>query len=504
MISNFFRRKLQLTRLYKYESPPLRPFSTLRSPTKTDEDALSALLNNREGAIISNAEILEKYNTDWNGQWTGKSQYLVRPKTAEEVSSILEYCNKEKIGVVPQAGNTGVVGGSVPVNDELILSVEGLNEINEFDEDSGILTCGAGCVLQTLQEKVASSWNHLVPIDLGSKGTCMIGGNLSTNAGGQYFYRFGSIHANVVGLEVVLPSGKILDLMSTNRKDNTGYDLKHLFIGAEGTLGIITKVGLACPPLPKARHAAFLACETFEDVLRTLTCAKEELGEVLAAYEFMDQEVLDQVATELKIPLIKDDNKNYRFCVLVETQGSNDDHDSMKIQSFLTKAMENNYVSDGVLAQNLTQVHEMWEVRESCGSIIKSKGYNYKYDISLPIKEYYDIVGEMRDRLSTVPHAEIVNWGHVIDGNLHLNVITPGKFEVDSEVKALLEPYIFESVVKRGGSISAEHGLGRCKNEYLGVYAKDKATVSLMKELKDFFDPNGICNPGKFLPSRVE
>jgi len=393
----------------------MRPLSTfgLRSPTKQDEEALSAILNNREGAIINNADILEKYNSDWNGIWKGKSQYVVRPKTTEEVSSIMEYCNKEKIGVVPQAGNTGVVGGSVPVSDELILSIEGLNEISSFDEDNGILTCGAGCILQTLQEKVESSWNHLVPIDLGSKGACMIGGNLSTNAGGQYLYRFGSIHANIIGLEVVLPTGKILDLMSSNRKDNTGYDLKHLFIGAEGTLGIITKVGLSCPPLPKARNAAFLACETFEDVLQTLSCAKDELGEVLSAFEFMDEEVLNIVATEKTIPLTRGDGKNYRFCVLVETQGTNNAHDNEKIESFLQKVMDNHYVIDGVMAQNLSQVHDMWEVRESCGPIIKSKGCNYKYDISLPINEYYDIVEEMRGHLSAVPNTEIVNWGHV-------------------------------------------------------------------------------------------
>ena len=279
----------------------------------------------------------------------------MRPRNTEEVSSILEYCNNEKIGVVPQSGNTGVVGGSVPIGDELIMSVEGLNEIYSFDQVNGILICGAGCVLQTLQEQVAG-WNHLVPIDLGSKGTCLIGGNVATNAGGQYYYRFGSIHANIIGMEVVLPNGTILDLMSTNRKDNTGYDLKHLFVGAEGTLGVITKVVLSCPRLPRARNVAFLACESFEDVRQTLSCAKEELGEILAAFEFMDQEVLDQVATEKHIPVRVNGKDNYRFCLLVETQGSNNEHDTSKLEAFLEKCMASGNVVDGVLAQDLKQV----------------------------------------------------------------------------------------------------------------------------------------------------
>jgi len=289
--------------------------------------------------------------------------------------------------------------------------------------------------------------------------------------------------------------------MSTNRKDNTGYDLKHLFVGAEGTLGIITKVALSCPRLPRSRNTAFLACDSFESVRKTLSCAKDELGEILAAFEFMDEEVLDQVATELPVPLKKEDGGNYHFCILVETQGSNSDHDALKLETFLEKVMEDGNVIDGIVAQDLTQVHEMWEVRESCNPIVKSKGYNYKYDLSLPLSEYYDIAEEMRDRLSEIPNVLVVNWGHVCDGNLHLNIITPGKFEVDNTVKDLIEPFIFESVVKRGGSISAEHGLGQCKNNYLGKYAKDDATVRVMQSLKKTFDPNGILNPGKFLPS---
>lgn len=307
-------------------------------------------------------------------------------------------------------------------------------------------------------------------------------------------------------MEVVLPNGTILDLMSANRKDNTGYDLKHLFVGAEGTLGIITKVSLSCPRLPKARNTAFLACDSFDAVLRVLTLAKEELGEILAAFEFMDREILDEVGREKTIPLTKVDNggsqrENYRFCILVETQGSSKEHDTEKMESFLEKCMDTGDVVDGVLAQDMKQVYEMWDIRESCGPISKSIGCTYKYDISLPIPQYYAMAEEMKERLSSRPDVKVVNWGHVIDGNLHFNVITPGVFDVDQDLKTLMEPYIFEAVVRRGGSISAEHGLGQCKNEYLGTYAKNKTAVSIMKSVKELFDPNGIMNPNKYLPT---
>jgi len=421
---------------------------------------------------------------------------VVRPKTTHEVSSILSYCNDEEIGIVPQAGNTGLVGGSTPVADEVILSVEALNEVHGFDSDNGILTCDAGCVLQSLHD-YAKERDHLLPIDLGAKGSCMIGGNVSTNAGGQYFYRFGSLHANVLGLEVVLGNGTILNLLNVNRKDNTGLDLKHLFIGAEGTLGVVTKVAISCPKLPKARNAAFLALQTFDDVRRTMALAKSELGETLAAFEMMDKAVLKLVAAEKDIPVSVEDCSYY---VLVETQGSNHSHDEEKMETFLETTMEKEYVVDGVLAQDMRQVMTFWYIRESCNPVVKDMGYNYKYDVSIPISDFESVIQEMKERLKVRPDAMVVNWGHVIDGNLHFNVTTPGDFEENPEILGLIEPYLFEAVVRRGGSISAEHGLGRCKNSYLGSLAKDPVSLDAMLSIKSTFDPNGILNPGKYFP----
>ena len=476
-------------------------FPWLNSPTSHDADAFFQCMNHREGSVITDPAIVENYNTDWNRQYKGKSKIVLRPKTSAEVSAILQHCNEKKVGLVPQGGNTGLVGGSIPIHDEVILSIKALNDIEGLDQDTGILKSGAGCILQDLQDYAADR-HHMVPVDLGAKGSCCIGGNVATNAGGQYFYRHGSLHANVLGLEVVLPDGRILDLMSSvNLKDNTGYDLKHLFIGAEGTLGVITRVALQCPHMPSSRNTAFLACETFGDVQKTLGLAKQMLGEVLAAFEFMDGPVLNMVATEVKLPVTQDDGSSYPYCILVETQGSQQDHDAAKMEMFLEQAMNTGCVVDGVLAHDLQQVHSMWSVRESCNPIILPKGYVFKYDISLPIRDFPDLIAEMKDRLSDIPAAQVVNWGHVVDGNLHFNVVTPGSRENDLAIKALIEPFIFESVVRRGGSISAEHGLGQSKNNYLPM-AKTETALELMKTMKTIFDPNRILNPGKYLPTK--
>ena len=442
---------------------------------------------------------------------------------------MLRYCNERRIGVVPQGGNTGLVGGSVPLNNEIIISLEQFDTIhpdpttNDCSSDSprmDILKCDAGCILQDVQDYAAAR-GQLLPLDLGAKGTCQIGGNVSTNAGGSYYYRYGSLHANVVGLEVVLPDGRILDCSyhDVNLKDNTGYDMKHLFIGAEGTLGVVTKIALKCPPLPKARCAAFLACETFDQVLHVLRVAKMGLSEILAAFEFLDQRTLEFIAGHgIPIPLTRYDSQTqHPYCVLVETHGSNEVHDQAKMEDFLQRIMEDGWIIDGILAQNLGQVHDMWRVRESANPSVAAQGYVYKYDISLPIPDFPGFIEEMQHRLSNhfgyhhhhhhhTSHAEAVvnaNWGHVIDGNLHFNVVWPGKRDKDTKLLDSIEPFIFESVIRRGGSISAEHGLGQSKNQYLPMI-RDRVALDTMRAIKNLFDPHGIMNPGKYLPDVVK
>jgi FAD/FMN-containing dehydrogenase len=243
-----------------------------------------------------------------------------------------------------------------------------------------------------------------------------------------------------------------------------------------------------------------VACQTFAKVQETLKFAKETLGEILAAFEFMDKDVLDVVAEgNARIPISAGNGQIYPYCVLIETQGSSEEHDMTKMEDFLERSMETGVVIDGVLAQDRSQVEQMWELRDSCNPAVNSKGYIYKYDLSMPISDFDDLIAEMRQRLSDHPTALVVNWGHVIDGNLHFNVVTPGIFDKDEALLEQIEPFIFESVVRRGGSISAEHGLGQCKNNYLPV-VKDHTTLELMTSVKNLFDPNRIMNPGKYLP----
>lgn len=451
------------------------------------------------GKVITDNHALEAHNLDWMKQYKGNSEVLIQPTSTNEVSKVLDYCNSNRLPVVPQSGNTGLVGGSVPITNEIILSMAKLDSVIGFDPVNGILTCEAGCILQDLDAYLSRNF-YMMPYDIGAKGSCMIGGNVSTNAGGQHFYRFGSMHANILGVEVVLADGTVLDLLNRNRKDNTGYNLKHLFIGAEGTLGVITKVDISCPRRPRAQNVALLGCDNYDAVQNVLLLAKEELGEILSAFELMDHTVIDAVGRIIDIPVKSYNGDCFPFTILIETQGSNYEHDSMKIEKLLEKGMGSGDIVDGVLAQDRKQIAHMWEIRETCNPTMGSIGYTYKYDVSIPIPDFHDVVLLMKDRLSQHSDIIVTSWGHVIDGNLHLNVTTPNVCEKESNILSLIEPFIFEKVVERGGSISAEHGLGQCKNNYLPLM-KDSISITLMHKLKNEFDPNHILNPGKFLPS---
>lgn len=412
--------------------------------------------------------------------------------------------------MVPQGGNTGLVGGSVSRNPhEIVLSLDRFQSDEELpfvDPSTGILKTSAGSILQELQD-FAASHDFLVPVDLGAKGSCQIGGNLSTNAGGSYYYRYGSLHATTVGLEVVLANGDVLNLGFDlpHLKDNTGYDLKHLFIGAEGTLGIITKVALLCAPLPKSKCAALLACESYEHVHHTLSLAKSELGEILAAFEFMDQAILEVVLDD---PMLQSSPTSLPFSalspytILLETHGSHATHDMEKVQNFVETAFVDGLVMDGAMAQNERQVQDFWKIRESCNPSVAALGYVYKYDVSLSILDFDDFIQDIRRRIFQEKQFEdaiVTNWGHVIDGNLHLNVVIPDKYERDDVLYQFLEDIILQGIIDRGGSISAEHGLGQYKNKHMPKI-KDAATLETMKQLKQLFDPHGILNPGKLLP----
>ena len=305
--------------------------------------------------VISDHEDLVPYNTDWMKKYHGQSTLALRPKTTEQVSKILKYCNERCLAVVPQGGNTGLVGGSIPVFDEIVLSLGNMNRVISFDESSGVVVCEAGCVLQHL-ESFVNERGFIIPLDLGAKGTCQIGGNVATNAGGLRLVRYGSLKGSVLGIEAVLADGTVLDTLNTLRKDNTGYDVKQLLIGSEGSLGVITQVAISTPRKPKSVQVAVVGVESWAKVLATCGLAQRSLTEIISAVEFLDQECLALLLSS-KMPGCRDPMPDkHAFYILIETSGSNAEHDMAKLMSFLEEGVATGCVVDGVVAQDGAQV----------------------------------------------------------------------------------------------------------------------------------------------------
>lgn len=470
-------------------APDRLPFSRI-----TQED-LAFFRKILPGRAITDPDLLESSNVDWLKSVRGSSEVLLRPQTTEEVSQILKYCNSRNLAVNTQGGNTGLVGGSVPVYDEIILSTALMNNILTFDGISGILTCQAGCVLENLSLYLEER-DYIMPLDLGAKGSCHIGGNVATNAGGLRLLRYGSLHGTVLGLEVVLADGRVLDCLATLRKDNTGYDLKQLFIGSEGTLGVITAVSILCPRKPKSVNVVFLGCETFEQLLKTFQLCKGMLGEILSAYEFLDSECMRLLNTHLKLP---NPISDCPFYVVIETSGSDPNHDGEKLHNFLEEAMTSSLVTDGTVATEESKIKALWSMRERITEALTHDGFTYKYDISLPVERIYQLVTDMREHLGNLAKS-VVGYGHVGDGNLHLNITSPAK---DPALLAAIEPFVYEWTASCHGSISAEHGLGLKKRNYI-YYSKPNQAVALMGNIKAMLDPKGILNPYKTLPDDLK
>ncbi|XP_019177482.1 PREDICTED: D-2-hydroxyglutarate dehydrogenase, mitochondrial isoform X2 [Ipomoea nil] len=375
-----------------------------------------------ERGVVEDEDTLNAVNMDWMRKYKGASKLMLQPRSTEEVSQILKHCNSRCLAVVPQGGNTGLVGGSVPVFDEVIINLGSMNKIISFDKVSGILVCEAGCILENLISFLDNQ-RFIMPLDLGAKGSCQIGGNVSTNAGGLRLLRYGSLHGNVLGVEAVLANGTVLDMLGTLRKDNTGYDLKHLFIGSEGSLGIITKVSILTPPKLSSVNLCFLACNDYASCQKLLLEAKTKLGEILSAFEFLDANAMDLVLKHLEGVRNPLPSSIPNFYVLIETTGSNETYDKERLEAFLLHSMETGLITDGVVAQDINQASSCWHIREGIPEALMKAGAVYKYDLSIPVEKMYDLVEEMRTRLDA--KAKVVAYGHLGDGNLHLNISAP-------------------------------------------------------------------------------
>ena len=444
-----------------------------------------------DGVSQDATDDLEAFNSDWMRKYKGHTKLVLKPGSTEEVSKVLKYCNDNMLAVVPQGGNSGLVGGSVPVYDEIVINLARMKNIRSFDEVSGTLVVDAGVILEVADNFLAEK-DHIFPLDLGAKGSCQIGGNVATNAGGLRLLRYGSLHGNVLGIEAVLPDGTIMNDLSKLRKNNTGYDIKQLFIGGEGTIGVITGISILCPQRSKAVNVAFFGLESFEKVQEAYREAKGQLSEILSAFELMDGQSQDMVhtVTRKKRPL----EGQHPFYCLIETSGSNVDHDGEKLETFLEHVMGEDIVSDGVVAQDESQKQSLWSWREGVPECLGHWGGVYKYDLSIPLQELYSIVDDTRERLNSAgligdtdkhPVVGVVGYGHMGDSNLHLNIATR---RFDKEVEKNLEPYVYEWIAKRNGSISAEHGLGLAKKAFIG-YSRSDTMIGLMRQIKNLYDP---------------
>jgi FAD/FMN-containing dehydrogenase len=460
-------------------------------------------------AIVGDAHVLwdgdlTQWEQDWRRRVRGKALAVVRPANVEEVAATVRCCLAAGHSIVPQGGNTGLAEGSTPdaSGSQVVLSLTRLNAVRNIDTANLTMTVEAGCVLQTVQEAAASS-GLLFPLSLAAEGSCTIGGNLATNAGGTQVLRYGNARELCLGLEVVTPDGRIWRGTSGLRKDNTGYALRDLMIGSEGTLGIITAATLKLYPQPAARLSAWVSVPSMEQAVALLSAARTHLGEGLTAFEFMDAQSLQLVQhhmPQLRVPL---DQEPSPYSVLLEHSDSESEtHARMLFESLLESALDNAWITNAAIAESLAQSRAMWHVREHIPLAQAQEGPSLKHDISVEISKMPAFVAHTGEQLAAAyPDVRLVNFGHLGDGNLHYNVQAPAG--MDAKTFAPLEDgisdLVYAAVLHFGGSFSAEHGIGGLKR---GVLATHKSAVELdmMRAIKAALDPHHLLNPGRVLP----
>ena len=468
-----------------------------------DDAHLISQLSELLGAenVLTSADLMAAHLADWRGRYRGTAICIARPASTAAVAAVVRVCGRARVAMVPQGGNTSLCGAATPgpVGRSVVISLSRLKRVRAIDPANNTMTVEAGCVLQALQEAAAGA-GRLFPLALAAEGSCQIGGNLSTNAGGVQVLRYGNARELTLGLEVVLPSGEIWNGLRGLRKDNTGYDLKHLFIGAEGTLGIITAAVLKLFPLPRAKATAWLAIASPAMAVRLLGELQGRFGPALSACELVSGKALDLVRKH--IPGAHPALPASSWHLLVELSTGGDDADLREaLTSFLGAALDQSMIDDALLAQSGEQARRLWVLRESIGEAQKSEGLSIKHDVSLPISRIPEFVERADQALSRAfPEIRIVTFGHIGDGNLHYNQSKSGAGEnatflaAQPEVNRLVHDLVHEL----GGSISAEHGIGQLKRAELLRY-KSPIEIEMMRAIKRTLDPLGLMNPGKLL-----
>jgi FAD/FMN-containing dehydrogenase len=475
---------------------------------------MSSLLNELR-TIVGDAHVLTEgdlgaWEQDWRQRARGKALAVVRPGNTAEVAAVVKACARHRtlypdqaLSIVPQGGNTSLAVGATPDDSgrQIVLSLQRMNRVRAVDSANMTLTAEAGCILQAVQERALAE-GFLFPLSLAAEGSCTLGGNLGSNAGGTQVLRFGNTRELCLGLEVVNAQGEVWNGLTGLRKDNTGYDLRHLFVGSEGTLGIITAATMKLYPLPAAQLTAWAAVPSMQAAVTLLGLAHQHLGAGLTGFEVMSQfalSLVDKYFKQLRVPLFQDEP----WCVLLE----NSDHESeaharQQFEGLLEAALATGCVTNAVIAENLSQAKALWQIRESISLAQSQEGLNIKHDISLPISNIPAFVASTDAALAqAIPGVRLVNFGHLGDGNLHYNVQAPlgvdaANFLRDHEPE--VNRLVFDAVTQFGGSISAEHGIGSLKVHQL-VHYKSPVALAMMRSIKQALDPQSLMNPGRVL-----
>ncbi len=472
-----------------------------------NDRAPPADLRERLAAIVGERGLVDAmerapYENDWRGQYHGRAAAVVRPAGTSEVAEVVALLHELRIPMVPQGGNTSLCGASVPdgSGSQVIVNLSRMNRVREVDAANNTMTVEAGCVLETLQA-VAEQHQRLFPLSLGAQGSCEIGGNLSTNAGGTGVLRYGNTRELVLGLEVVLPDGRVWGGLRGLRKDNTGYDLKHLFVGAEGTLGIITAAVLKLFPLPRSHATALVALDSPAAAVTLLTLLRDRCGERVTGFELLARVCIDLVIRH--IPGSRDPlPQPHPWYVLVELSDSTEGPalDDL-LEEALGAAAEAGVIADAALAASEAQRGDFWKLRENVTQAQKLEGDSIKHDVSVPVSRVPELIGRASAELARrFPDIRIVAFGHVGDGNIHYNCSKAMRQESRAffAQAAEVNHVVYEVVHALGGSISAEHGLGQLKRDEIMRY-KSELELDLMRSIKRTLDPHNLMNPGKVL-----
>ncbi len=452
--------------------------------------------------VITDPAAIEPWLTDWRGVYKGRAQAVLRPSTTEQVAACLRLCNEHRVPVVPRGGNTGLCGGATPDASpaNVVLSLDRMNRIRSIDTISNTLVADAGCILGNLR-RAAQEAGRMLPLSLAAEDSSQIGGNLATNAGGVNVVRYGMARELVLGIEAELPNGEIFNGLQTLRKDNTGYDLKQLFIGSEGTLGIITGVALKLHPLVQVRSVVLAAVETPQMALELLRLVYGACGPRLQAFEFFTDECLGLVLAQVE-GVQQPFAERHGGYVLIELADTADEAAlTTLLEDVIGRALEEGLCRDAVVSASLAQLQALWRLREEISEAQRADGPHLKHDISLPIERIPEFLETAEQRLRTVsPDCRLFIFGHFGDGNLHYNVSRPAGADRGwaAQWEGPVSDAVFAEVAEYGGSISAEHGVGQLKRHAFHHY-KDPMQLRLMLQIKQVFDPNGIMNPGKLL-----